>query len=230
MKEKIKSKLLDAFATFIGSMLALFFSNKVMANIQVFFNNLEISEGTQAKLSTAILALFVAIGYISVLIIFNILLKFIIYFSRPIIKISFTNEQKKSILHLDLTNDEAEYLNIRVNSKFNRFQLWVIRKLLRAKLVISVSPMMCSVELADGYIANDDVYRIDKRSGSIYCDILSKYSPSKNYIAINVELNILRVLNSDGEFTFKLDISECKASKLMFLEYYCKFEIEKFTI
>lgn len=230
MKEKIKSKSLDAVATFIGSILALFFSNKVMTNIQAFFNTLKISTETQRTLSTIIFALFVAIGYISVLIIFKIISSILAYFFRPLIKINFKNEKGKPITFLDITSDEPEYVNIEVNSKFNRLQLWIICELLKAKLVILVNPRMCSIELAEGYIATDSIYSMDKSNGTIHCNIFTMYSSSKKYKPIDIELNILRTLRADAEFKIKLDITDCKLAKLIFLEEYCKFKIEEFRI
>ncbi|MFC6347864.1 hypothetical protein [Vagococcus carniphilus] len=230
MSEKIKSKSLDAVATFIGSILALFFSDKVMTNILAFFSALKLSVKTQEKLSAFIFALFVAIGYVLVLVIFNLLSKIVTYFFRPMIKVSFINEKGRLITSLDITSDEPEYVNIKINSKFNRLQLWIICKLLRAKLVILVNPRMCSIELADGYIATDDVYSMDKSNGTIYCDIFTMYSPSKKYNPIDIELNILRTLKADAEFKIKLDITGCKLSRLIFLEDYCKFKIEEFKI
>lgn len=100
MSEKIKSKSLDAVATFIGSILALFFSDKVMTNILAFFSALKLSVKTQEKLSAFIFALFVAIGYVLVLVIFNLLSKIVTYFFRPMIKVSFINEKGRLITSL----------------------------------------------------------------------------------------------------------------------------------
>lgn len=230
MKEKIKSKFIDAIATFFGSLMALGLSHKFMPIFTSYFNYLKWEPTRIEKAEGIVFAFFVAVGFIIVLAFFGIIKWIWESITFPKVKVSFFNQKDKKIQELDFRDspEEPQYLKICFDAKFTKIQLWFLKRILNAKIVIRLNPQMCAIELAEGFIANNEDFYLE--NGSITFDIFSKYSSSSEYSSIYLQLNLLLVQAARGEIKLELDLSKSPfLSKYLFINY-CKFQLEQFTI
>lgn len=229
MKGKIKSKALDAVAAFFGSFLALYIFNIITPTLNSFFVYMKWETSSVEKAEDFILAFLIAIGFISVLLIFWLITTLFSNFKSPEIRVTFLDQRNKHIQELDFRDEsqEPQYLKISFSAKFSRVQLWFLQKVLKARLIISLNPKMCSIELAEGFIADNEDFQLENQS--VYFDIFSKYSPSDEPKSIYAELSLLLVHSAEGEIKIMLDLSQSFGLyKYIFVDY-CKFNIEKFS-
>ncbi|HFC9375375.1 hypothetical protein [Enterococcus faecium] len=230
MFKQIKSKGFDAFATFLGSLIALYLYDKFSPVLLSLCNFLNLTEDTTGKIESMVFSLLVAIGFIVILSIWITIKWFLSNFSSPKIQVSFFNQKNKVINELDMKDEieEPHYLKICFNAKFSRFQLWFIKKILKANLVITLNPQMCSIELAEGFLANSEDFYL--KNQSLYFDIFSKYKASKVSTTVYIELSLLLVLPAKGEVKMELDLSRTNCVfKYLFMNY-CKFNMSKLSI
>lgn len=230
MKKKIKSKFIDAIATFIGSLIALYLSQKLNPIFISYFNYLKWKPTSIEKVEGIVFSFFVALGFIVVLAFFGIINWILERITFPKVKVSFFNQKDKKIQELDFSDspEEPHYLKICFDAKFTKIQLWFLKQILKAKVVIRLNPKMCTIELAKGFIANNEDFYLE--NGSITFDIFSKYSSSSQYSSIYLQLNLLLVQAAKGEIKLELDLSKSPfLSKHLFINY-CKFQLEQFTI
>lgn len=230
MNDKIKSKLVDTLATFIGSFIGLYLFNNVSPSLFNLLNYLGWKQETIGKAQGFVWAFSIAIGFILVLILFEIIIWLFGTFSLPKITVTFLNQKNKEIDELDFSDEikEPHYLKICFKARFNEMQLFIIKNVLKAKIKVYTNPKMCSFELAEGFIANNnDFYN---KGNLIYFDLFSKFSPSKEYSEINVELNLLLIHSARGTVNIELDLSELSPFFKFIFKKYCKFKIGRFTI
>ncbi|GEK89986.1 hypothetical protein SAMN04488100_13129 [Alkalibacterium putridalgicola] len=230
MKEKIKSKYLDTIATFVGSFMALFFYNKSAPYLISFINNYSWSENNEELVKSFILSLFIAIGYILVLLIFWLFTSLFSTVLAPKVEVAFLNIRNNNIQELNLGDNPEEpyYLKIEFKAKFSKIQLWILKNLLKARIFISSNPTMVSFDLAEGFIASDKDFKLHNQC--VYFDLFSKFSSSTKSATINVELNLLLVQSATGDLKFNLDVSNAPFLLKNIFSNYCKFKIEKFII
>jgi hypothetical protein len=230
MKELIKSKSIDALATFIGSFIGMYIYNKTLPHIESLLNSMEFGEGTISNILGVMFSFFISAGFMFVLFLFLVIRSLSSTLGRPMIRVDFFDIKGKNTYDLDFRESpqESQYLNISFMAKFSAIQLWFLRDILRAKIFIMVNPKMCAFELAEGFVANSEDY--SSRGQSLYFDIFSKYSPSDKVKAINTEVNLLLVHSAEGEIKFGLDLSDSCLFVKHTCMHYCKFEIKDFSI
>lgn len=230
MWEKIKPKALDTLATFLGSFIGLYMFNKFSPLTSSLFVYLNWEEELVEQAQSFVWALFIAVGFIIVLISFGVVKALYSQLSAPSIIVTFLNQRNKFIQELDFSDDyeEPHYLKISFKTRFSKIQLWFIKSVLKAKIKVSFNPKMCSIDLAEGFIANNKDFYLEDHS--IYFDFFSKYSPSKEISSIYMELNLLLIHSAEGRINIELDLSKTsKIHKCLFMNY-CKFDVADFII
>ena len=89
MKELIKSKSIDALATFIGSFIGMYIYNKTLPHIESLLNSMEFGEGTISNILGVMFSFFISAGFMFVLFLFLVIRSLSSTLGRPMIRVDF---------------------------------------------------------------------------------------------------------------------------------------------
>ncbi|MCH7321804.1 hypothetical protein LZ480_07840 [Solibacillus sp. MA9] len=226
MKDKIKSKLSDAFFIFTGSVLALIISTKYTANITTFMKSIPISASNIEKFLGILFSFSVVIGYIVSMVVWATIKKLIAFNVRPKILITYTNEKNKTLEILDFKKnpEEPQFLRIKFSAKFNLLQLTLL-KMMQCKVKMEMNPKIFSVELNDGFETDE---HSEINNNVWYFKIFDLYSSSKNETQIFKDLQLQRISAGVSEIKFSMEVSNSKLK--WFLYKYCIFDVKNLQI
>lgn len=224
MKERLKNKLPDVLLTIISTMAAIYILSISNAWVESFL--IESLKIPVQKVNFYIGIYFtslVGIIYVLILIVIVLIQRFTDFLSSPKITIYFDDKKGKRAHEIDFKDqpDEPKYLKVSFLAKFSSFQLFVLRDLCKAKVLISLNPNMCAIELHEGFIGDNQHY--DVVEGALQCDIFSLFQESKEEQRLYIELSLLLMNPAKGEIKANLGFSN---SFLKFLfKNYCEFQV-----
>lgn len=225
MKEKLKSKFSDVILTFLSSAVAIILFLKSTSFMMSLMDSSGVPKERVNQLLGVYFSTIVSFLYVLLLLLLVFLQNILSFFAKPKIVISFYNKKDKKEQELDFKEqpEEPRYLKVSFMAKFSSFQLFFLRDVLKAKVLISLNPKMCAIELYEGFVGTNEDYKVINHS--LQCDFFPKYHPSREEKGLDTELSLLLMNSANGEIIVGLDLSESnKLFKILFKNY-CKFEV-----
>lgn len=224
MKERFRNKLPDVLLTIVSTVIAIYILSLTNAWIESFL--VESLKASVQRVNFYIgiyFTVLVAVIYVAILGILVLFQMWTDFLSSPKITICFEDKKGKTAHEIDFKDqpDEPKYLKVSFLAKFSSFQLFVLKDLCKAKVLISLNPNMCAIELHEGFIGDNQHYNVVE--GALQCDIFSLFQESKEEQRLYIELSLLLMNPAKGEIKAKLGFSN---SFLNFLfKNYCKFQV-----
>ncbi|MEK4646492.1 hypothetical protein MKY22_00860 [Exiguobacterium sp. FSL W8-0210] len=229
MKEKLKTKLPDFLLTLLSSLIALFLLVKSNATVESYLlETLEVPKDRIALVIGTYFSLMVTLIFIIILSILTIIEKLLMFFSRPKVVITFYDKKGKIAHEIDFKESpgQPKYLKVALTTKFSSFQLYALKNLLQAKMLISLNPNMCAIELHNGFIGNSKYYKVV--DGALECDIFSLFQASDEEQRLDIDLSLLLMNSAQGEVKANLSFSNSFSNLL--LKRYCKFKVSTINL
>lgn len=225
MKEKFKSKFSDVILTFLSSVIAIYLFLKSNSFVESLMESLGVPAERVNMLLGVYFSTIVSILYVLMLLLLVLFRNLLNFFARPKIVISFYNKKGKIEHELDFKEqpEEPRYLKVSFFAKFSSFQLFLLRDILKAKVLISLNPKMCAIELYEGFVGINEGYKVIEHS--LQCDFFSKFHPSKEEKGLDTALSLLLINSANGEIIVGLDLSESNRIIKMLFNNYCKFKV-----
>lgn len=225
MKEKLKSKFSDVILTFLSSVIAIYLFLKSNSFLVSLMETLGVPAERVNMLLGVYFSTIVSVIYVLMLLFLVVFQKSLSFIARPKIVISFYNKKGKTEHELDFKEqpEEPRYLKISFLAKFSSFQLFLLRDILKAKVLISLNPKMCAIELYEGFVGTNDDYKIIEHS--LQCDFFPKFLPSSEEKGLDTELSLLLINSAKGEIIVGLDLSDTNKVFKMLFKNYCKFDV-----
>jgi hypothetical protein len=222
-KEKLKEKLTDAVCTFLGSILALLVYYLIYGHIRKFFLGFNyFPKGFVDVIMGVIFSTLVALGFLLISF-FLIWWESIIFYKKPVVDITFYNENKVKLNKLNFarTPEEPKFLKIKFETQLGVLQAKIIR-LIKPVILINTNPQMCAFEFDDGFPYEINNYRIE--NNIINCDIMKLFGVSTVPVSTNMDFNVQLIMPANG--VIKIEIVPQTSSRFLkaLFKYYCKFE------
>lgn len=229
MKEKLKAKLPDFLLTLVSSLIALYLLLKTDAAIESYLiDTLKVSAKRVPLVIGTYFSLLMTLIYVIILMCVVKIEEWVSFFSRPRITVAFYDKRQKEAHYIDFKDypEEPKYLKVSLSAKFSSFQLYILKNLLKAKVLISLNPKMCAIELYEGFIGDNQYY--DVIDGSLQCDIFSLFQASQEERQLDIELTLVLVNAAKGEVKANLGCSNSFVNSIC--KRYCKFKVSDINL
>lgn len=223
LKEKSKEKLIDTVCTFIGSILALLVYYHISGAIQkLLLGFMGIPKGFINVSMGAVFSILVALGFfVTSLLWFG--LESIRFYKKPVIDVTFYDENKKELKKLSFVKspEEPKFLKIKFETQLSRFQVKIIR-LIKPIILIDTNPPMCAFEFDTGFPYEINDYRIE--DNIIQCDVMKRFGVSDVVLSMNMDFNVQLIMPANGVIKIETLLQTKNIIYKILFRYYCKYE------